>query len=77
MIKPNGFKVKVQNKATEDAPCAGDRIVVVCSACHRVRDSQGRWRKVEPYFLNLERGLCSHGLCPECAVLLYPEYVRR
>jgi hypothetical protein len=45
-------------------------LVLVCVKCRRVR-RDGYWAEAE-----LNTGLCniSHGICPECARMLYPEY---
>ncbi len=49
-------------------------VLVICSACRRVRDDVGQWHKVS---LDLSHDLymqLSHGLCPECMLKLYPEF---
>jgi PAS domain-containing protein len=40
----------------------------ICAKCHRVRDDEQYWTKLEAYF-SAHWGIdFSHGLCPDCAV---------
>lgn len=50
-------------------------LVHMCANCHKVRDDEGNWRRVEEYLREHTEAQVSHGVCPECARLLYPEYV--
>ena len=44
-------------------------LIVVCSACKRLRISPYTWIKIDVPLANL----ITHGLCPECIRKLYPE----
>jgi hypothetical protein len=46
-------------------------ILPICAACKRIRDG-GRWRPVESYVAANSEATFSHGICPECALRLYP-----
>jgi len=48
------------------------RLLVSCSACRRIRDSENNWIRVDKYILDHFHGRTSHGICPECIKLLYP-----
>lgn len=50
-------------------------IVPICASCKKVRDDKGFWHQVEVYVSAHSDALFSHGLCPECAVKLYPTLV--
>jgi|GEM_PF-5777676 len=52
------------------------RLVMICSACKKVRDQAGSWRRLENYFKARHGVKFSHGLCGECACRLYPEIWR-
>lgn len=50
------------------------RIVPMCAGCRKIRDDQEYWQQVELYFkrhLNID---VTHGICPDCAARLYPEF---
>jgi phosphoserine phosphatase RsbU/P len=52
-------------------------IVPICSNCKKIRDDQGYWTQVEVYVRNHSEAEFSHGICPDCAKILYPEFRRR
>ncbi len=46
----------------------------ICSICKNIRDDKGYWNRIESYFSEHSNVLFSHGLCPECAKIHYPEF---
>jgi len=48
-------------------------IVPICSGCKRIRDDEGFWNQVEVYVQKHTEAKFSHGLCPDCALQLYPD----
>ena len=48
----------------------------ICASCKMIRDDKGYWQQIEQYISEHSEALFSHGLCPECAKKLYPEFVR-
>lgn len=46
----------------------------ICASCKKVRDDAGYWQQIERYIQAHSEARFSHGLCPECATKLYPEY---
>jgi len=46
----------------------------ICASCKKIRDDKGYWTQLESYFHEHSDVQFSHGICPECAVKLYPEY---
>lgn len=46
----------------------------ICSSCKKIRDDQGYWNQIEVYISKHSETEFSHGICPECAKKLYPEY---
>ena len=54
-----------------------DALLTVCSACTRVRTSGSAWVPVSSEFRIILADRCSHGLCRECLVRLYPELADR
>ena len=49
-------------------------IVPICASCKKIRDDQGYWNQVEVYVSDHTEAEFSHGICPECAKKLYPEF---
>lgn len=47
----------------------------LCPKCHRIQDGQGHWHRVEAYVQAHSEAKFSHGVCPGCMQLLYPEFV--
>lgn len=47
--------------------------IPICARCKRVRDDHGYWDQVEAYISRHSDAVFSHGVCPECARVLYPE----
>ena len=49
-------------------------ILPVCASCKKIRDDKGRWHPIESYIRERSAAVFSHGICPECAEKLYPDY---
>lgn len=50
------------------------RILPICSSCKKIRDDKGYWSQVEAYISAHSEIQFSHGIYPECAQKLYPEF---
>ncbi|MBF0528809.1 MAG: response regulator [Deltaproteobacteria bacterium] len=48
--------------------------IAICASCKKIRNDQGFWQQMEQYVEENSEVLFSHGICPECARRLYPEY---
>lgn len=46
----------------------------ICASCKKIRDDQGAWRQMETYIRDHSEAEFSHGICPDCARRLYPEF---
>jgi hypothetical protein len=49
-------------------------IIPICSACKKIRDDEGFWHQVESYIETHSHVEFTHGICPECTKMLYPDY---
>lgn len=49
-------------------------IIPICSFCKKIRNDKGYWDQVEAYISKHSRAEFSHGICPECLSLHYPDY---
>ena len=45
----------------------------ICSNCKKIMDDDGYWNRIEKYITEHSDAEFSHGICPECALKLYPE----
>ena len=45
----------------------------ICSFCKKIRDDRGYWESLEEYICSHSEAKFSHGLCPECRRIHYPE----
>jgi|WetSurMetagenome_2_1015567.scaffolds.fasta_scaffold00250_25 PAS domain S-box-containing protein len=51
-------------------------LLPICSSCKKVRDDNGYWNQIEVYVRAHSEAEFTHGLCPDCAKKLYPEYYK-
>jgi PAS domain S-box-containing protein len=49
-------------------------LLPICASCKSIRDDTGYWTQVDVYIRDHADVEFSHGLCPECAQKLYPDY---
>ena len=49
-------------------------IIPICASCKKVRDDKGYWNQIESYVRDHSEAAFSHGICPECAKKLYPDF---
>ncbi len=49
-------------------------LLPICASCKKIRDDKGYWRRIEAYISSHSGAEFSHGICPECAKKLYPDY---
>ncbi len=49
-------------------------ILPVCASCKRIRDEKDNWHQIESYIREKSDAEFSHGICPECAKKLYPDF---
>jgi len=48
----------------------------ICAHCKKIRDDRGYWNQIEEYIKSHSKAEFSHGLCPECAKSLYPDFYK-
>lgn len=51
-------------------------LLPICASCKKIRNDQGNWQQIEEYIHTHSEADFSHGICPECALALYPELYR-
>jgi hypothetical protein len=51
-------------------------LLPICASCKKIRDDGGYWQQIEEYIRDHSEAEFSHGLCPECARKLYPDFFK-
>jgi DNA-binding response OmpR family regulator len=49
-------------------------ILPICMHCHKIRNDQQSWERIEAYISNHTEARFSHGICAECVRKRYPEF---
>ena len=49
-------------------------ILPICMHCHKIRNDQQSWQRLEKYIAEHSDAKFSHGLCPECMKKHYPDF---
>jgi DNA-binding response OmpR family regulator len=52
-------------------------ILPVCAHCKKVRENHGGWISLEEFIRDHTEAELSHGMCPDCVTLLYPQIAER
>ena len=52
-------------------------LLPICASCKKIRDEEGQWAPVEKYIRERADVSFTHGICPECARRLYPEFCKK
>ena len=47
-------------------------LLPICAKCKAIRDENGSWIRLETYIEDHSGADFTHGICPECAKMLYP-----
>lgn len=62
---------ELQEAAAEIKTLRG--ILPLCVFCKKIRDDKGYWEKVDVYISKHSEADISHGICPECRKIYYPD----
>ena len=49
-------------------------LLPICASCKKIRNDEGYWQEIESYLHSHSDTRFSHGICPDCAKKLYPEF---
>jgi hypothetical protein len=47
-------------------------LLPICASCKKIRADKNTWVQVETYIRDHSDADFTHGVCPECAIKLYP-----
>ncbi len=48
-------------------------LLPICAHCHKIRDDQDVWQRLESYITEHTKAMLSHSVCPECLEEHYPD----
>ena len=48
--------------------------IPICASCKSIRNEENRWIQIESFLHEKTEADFSHGICPDCAKRLYPEF---
>jgi len=71
--------IELERRKAQDLEKAEEEIkalsglLPICACCKKIRDDRGYWNQIESYIRERSEADFSHGICPECEKLLYPE----
>ena len=54
-----------------------DKVIVICAWCKRHLRSDGSWVLVDKHPIELPMPQLSHGICPDCKVIVFEEFKKR
>jgi PAS domain S-box-containing protein len=49
-------------------------LLPICASCKKIRDDRGSWNQIEDYIKERSEALFTHGICPECARKVHPDW---
>jgi len=52
-------------------------LLPICAACKKIKNEKGEWIMIESYISDNSEAKFSHGLCPDCAEVLYEDLVKK
>ncbi|MBU1056392.1 MAG: PAS domain S-box protein [Proteobacteria bacterium] len=66
-------EIEDRNKAEEKLKILRG-LLPICANCKKIRDDKGSWNQIETYIKNHSEAEFTHGICQDCAKLLYPDF---
>lgn len=51
--------------------------IPICANCKKIRSKDDNWIEIESFLQDKTKAEFSHGICPDCVRLLYPEIISR
>lgn len=68
-------EAQAQLKVAQEAELNSLReLLPVCSWCRKVREDSGYWKQLEAYVSERFSAKFTHGICPECQKIHFPDY---
>ena len=51
-------------------------LIPICANCKKIRNEEDQWQHMETYIAEHSHSEFSHGICPDCARELYPDFYK-
>ncbi len=51
-------------------------LIPICANCKKIRNDEDQWEHLETYIAGHSHSEFTHGICPDCARELYPDFYR-
>jgi PAS domain S-box-containing protein len=67
---------QLQNSTVAANAIAPAEHLPVCASCKKINQPTGHWQQIEAYVRDRFQVEFSHGMCPECSKLWYPDLVK-
>jgi PAS domain S-box-containing protein len=48
----------------------------ICASCKKIRNDEGYWQQIETYIKEHSEAEFTHGICPDCKKIYYPDYCK-
>lgn len=74
--KALGLERDSLKKALEEVKALSG-LLPICASCKKIRNDKGYWEQIETYVCEHSEVRFSHGVCPECMTLFYPEHSKK
>jgi len=50
------------------------KIIPICAHCKKIRNEENKWESLDDFFSRHSDLKFSHGVCPDCSKILYPNF---
>jgi len=74
-IEKENLIIQLQDALSKVKTLSG--FLPICASCKKIRDDNGYWNQIESYISTHSEAEFSHGICPDCAKKLYPEFYNK
>src|SRR6266481_2947554 len=52
-------------------------LLTICASCKKVHAENGSWQQIESYIRDRSEVEFTHTMCPECALIWYPDHFQK
>jgi hypothetical protein len=74
LLREKELKMSVDEAVAKIKVLGG--LIPICANCKKIRDDKGYWDQLERYIQEHSDAKFSHGICPDCAKIFYPDYAQ-
>jgi PAS domain S-box-containing protein len=71
ILEQQRLTIEVQQALEEVRTLSG--LLPICANCKKIRDDKGYWTQIEAFIQERSGARFSHGVCPDCKKILYPD----